>query len=1021
MATNFDIYNASAGSGKTFTLTSRVLTSIIKAKEEDSFKNILALTFTNKAAEEMKNRILAGLKEFSDLKNLINPSDLFKKVIEETELSPKKVCEISKKRLNILLHNFSFFQISTLDSFNHSIIRAFSKELNLVSNFNVIIDSEEFINESVDRLLAQTVKDKKISKALIDFANKKINEGKSWDISFDLRELAKTLTNESHYNNVRVLEGKTLDDFLSEKKEINERISKIDKTKTELIRQMEISVNLAQVELVFARNSFPNFLTKLKSDRYSQVDINSISNLFEKRTLITKKSLNDYPLKGEEILTSLKGLFSKTKDLLLEKMVLKAFNLTVIPAAVLSLIKKNSKEIQKEKGELLLSEFNQRISEEIKDQPAPYIYEKMGTKFKDYMIDEFQDTSLLQWNNLIPLISHALESEDVSGKKGSLLLVGDPKQSVYRWRAANPDIFISLILKANPFSVEKSNNMLPKNYRSNKEIIGFNNSFFQHLSQIMENPVNKQIYQLGTKQEISKTKEGHVSLEFLNNKNEEEYLEKTFQKIKACLNNGYSYLDFGILVRTKKQAAAIASYLISKKIPIISSETLLLNSSKKVKFLIELIRFRVDPSNQFSRKTIINFLIQKEKPKDECLYFEQLIKGSTDEIFEKLGIMPFQDFIKTPFIKAIEIVVLRLNLDKNNDGFIHFLKEELFEFVLKNGIDEIEFLDYWEKNKEKRSVVMGGGQEAVTILTVHKAKGLEFPIIIYPFADSATFRSFSKKTWLPVNDKKNSIELLIPFTKAIQSYGENGKKIFNELRDQQELDNTNILYVALTRAVEELYVISKYPKNKSMNSHNEMFRSFLESEGLWEEDKLVYSWGKAHKKQDKITPLIEEGSIKYERQVYNVREKIEFEDEDILFGKIFHEIMSKIQYSYQLKKEIADFRESKKIKGINKEEVINLVEQALVHPDLKNLFDTKNNVVCEKEIFVSQNTTIRPDRIIIKNSKNCIIVDYKTGEKRTKDIKQALGYSAVLTKMGYVVEKTLVVYFKPKIEVIEAK
>ena len=398
-----------------------------------------------------------------------------------------------------------------------------------------------------------------------------------------------------------------------------------------------------------------------------------------------------------------------------------------------------------------------------------------------------------------------------------------------------------------------------------------------------------------------------------------------------------------------------------------------------------------------------------------------MIKGSTDEIFEKLGIMPFQDFIKTPFIKAIEIVVLRLNLDKNNDGFIHFLKEELFEFVLKNGIDEREFLDYWEKNKEKRSVVMGGGQEAVTILTVHKAKGLEFPIIIYPFADSATFRSFSKKTWLPVNDKKNSIELLIPFTKAIQSYGENGKKIFNELRDQQELDNTNILYVALTRAVEELYIISKYPKNKSMNSHNEMFRSFLESEGLWEEDKLVYSWGKAHKKQDKITPLIEEGSIKYERQVYNVREKIEFEDEDILFGKIFHEIMSKIQYSYQLKKEIVDFRESKKIKGINKEEVINLVEQALVHPELKNLFDTKNNVICEKEIFVSQNTTIRPDRIIIKNSKNCIIVDYKTGEKRTKDIKQVLGYSAVLTKMGYVVEKTLIVYFKPKIEVIEAK
>jgi ATP-dependent exoDNAse (exonuclease V) beta subunit len=498
-----------------------VLTSIIKSKEDDAFKGTLALTFTNKAADEMKDRILAGLKEFSNIKNIKTPSDLFNKVVEETELSPESVSAISKKRLSILLHNFSFFQVSTLDSFNHNIIRAFSKELNLASNFSIIIDSEEFINESVDRLLAQTAKDKKTSNALIDFANKKINEGRSWDISFDLRELAKTLTNESHYNNIKVLENKTLEDFLTEKKEINKRITAIDKAKAELVKQMDVFVNFNKGEFVYSRNSFPNFLNKLKKNRQTLIDINSIGSLFEKRTIITKKSLLDNPDKGEELIKSLEELFAKTKEFLLEKMVLKSFSLTIIPAAVLSLIKKNSKEIQKERGELLLSEFNQRISEEIKDQPAPYIYEKIGTKFKDYMIDEFQDTSLLQWNNLIPLISHALESEDVTGKKGSLLLVGDPKQSVYRWRAANPDIFISLILKDNPFSVDKSNKTLPKNYRSNKEIIKFNNRFFQHLSQIMESPVNKQIYQLGTKQESSKIKEGYISLEFLKNKEEE--------------------------------------------------------------------------------------------------------------------------------------------------------------------------------------------------------------------------------------------------------------------------------------------------------------------------------------------------------------------------------------------------------------------------------------------------------------------------------------------------------------------
>ena len=185
MTTNFHIYNASAGSGKTFTLTSRVLVKIIKSKEEDAFKGILALTFTNKAADEMKTRILTGLQEFTDLKNINQPSELFKQVKKEVGLGSKEICNISKRRLSLLLHNFSFFQVSTLDSFNHNIIRAFSKELNLVSDFKVIIDSEDFINEAVERLLAQTGEEKKTSNALIDFANKKIKEGKTWDISFD--------------------------------------------------------------------------------------------------------------------------------------------------------------------------------------------------------------------------------------------------------------------------------------------------------------------------------------------------------------------------------------------------------------------------------------------------------------------------------------------------------------------------------------------------------------------------------------------------------------------------------------------------------------------------------------------------------------------------------------------------------------------------------------------------------------------------------------------------------------------
>ena len=320
---------------------------------------------------------------------------------------------------------------------------------------------------------------------------------------------------------------------------------------------------------------------------------------------------------------------------------------------------------------------------------------------------------------------------------------------------------------------------------------------------------------------------------------------------------------------------------------------------------------------------------------------------------------------------------------------------------------------------------MGGNQEAITILTIHKAKGLEFPVVIYPFADSATFRSFSKKAWLPVSEKKTSIDLLVPFNKAIQSYGEKGKNLYNKLRHQQELDNTNILYVALTRAIEELHIISKYPKNKSINSHSEMFRSFLESEEIWEENRLLYSWGKKNEHKTKSEPKSEPNLVgtinSYNRQVYTKKAQIEFQNQQILFGKTLHKLISKIQYSYQLDKEILEFRESKKIKGINKEEIIHLVKQIVLHPNLLGLFDTKNTVICEKEIFVNQKTTIRPDRITITGPNKCIILDYKSGKKRAKDLKQLREYTRILEQMGYIVQQALIVYFIPEIDVVEVK
>jgi len=235
LISKFDIINASAGSGKTFALTLRVLVKILKSEDENYFKRILALTFTNRAAEEMKSRILKALKSFSDSEIIINPSELFVQVKKELKFSSEKINRLSKQRLNLLLHNYSFFQIETLDSFNHHIIRSFSKELNLDPDFRVVIDTEEILDQSVSRVFENIEKNKEISNLLKEFSVRKISEGKSWDVEFDLKEFAQSILKENEISDIEHIENSSLKEFKTLKRNIEKKINDLNNKKNNVI------------------------------------------------------------------------------------------------------------------------------------------------------------------------------------------------------------------------------------------------------------------------------------------------------------------------------------------------------------------------------------------------------------------------------------------------------------------------------------------------------------------------------------------------------------------------------------------------------------------------------------------------------------------------------------------------------------------------------------------------------------------------------------------------------------------
>ena len=721
-------------------------------------------------------------------------------------------------------------------------------------------------------------------------------------------------------------------------------------------------------------------------------------------------------------------MFLELKERLIKIKVLNSFLYSLTPSILLKIIKSNSEDIQKENNELLLSKFNKLIYKEIANQPTPYLYEKLGVKFNDYLIDEFQDTSNLQWKNLIPLISHALESLQENENQGSLFLVGDPKQSVYRWRGADPKIFVSLLLnKKTPFSVQKNITNLPVNFRSRNEIIKFNNSLFKHASGLLNLNYHKKIFLQGSNQKQNNFSNGHVSITFINKdfKKEqqlESVLKETLSQIENCLSRGFEQSEIAVLVRDNKQSSQVSEWLIENNVSVLSQDSLSINNSKKIELLINLIKLKVDKNNQEARAILIGKFATLVQPKDLFVFYKENLKNEFKRFLKNLNIFSLYRAFEMSFLESVDFFIKELNMDlSNTDPYILFLREVIFEQVSQNKNNEKEFLVFWKKNNTKIKIPSSSSKNAVQVLTIHKAKGLEFPVVIYPFVDSVTHRNSGKRNWLPVFEENLSKKILIPFNENFREYSDSFQKEYDIISSNEELDNLNLLYVALTRAVDELHLISEYPKTKSINSHNQIIRAFLEGSGEWKDDLDKFNWGKpVHKEKTKKTertPCFKG----YETRFFQPIPDTKFLNEKIVFGNVFHEFMSNIEFETDYIKEKNELMLSKSVDKSIKNKVIKLSKSVIDHPDLKEYFSKSNLVYCEQEIFSDFNKIIKPDRLVFLDSNRVVVIDYKTGEKSTKDQKQILKYQKTLKKMGFKIEASVLVYVENSIDIVKVK
>ena len=1044
---SFSIYDASAGSGKTYALVKEYLKIILVAKKNDAYRNILAITFTNKAVHEMKSRIVGSLSEFA--KDNPNPkaADLMLDLSRDIQLSVSEIQTKSKQIIKHIIHNYAAFDISTIDKFTHKVIRAFAHDLNLPMTFEVTLDTENLLTEAVDAIIAQAGEDDILTNLLVDFTMQKTDDDKSWDISREILETGRLLLNENNREEVTHFQDKSITEFVEIKSKVAEACKVLEKENSAASQSILDLIEKNGIDSKsFSAGHFPNHLQSIINEKFNPKN-KTYHEFDDIKINKTARDRNEIEAIIPEMIAILDLIYKKFE----KRDFYNAFLKNITPLSLLNTVSNELAKIQKEQNVLSIAEFNAIIYREIQNQPAPFIYERLGERYRHFFIDEFQDTSEMQWQNLIPLIDNATSSE-FEGEKGTLMIVGDPKQSIYRWRGGKAEQFIELSKTHNPFNnKEKKLFHLDKNYRSYSEVIDFNNKLFYFLSSEFTNLDYQDLYENHSHQKENNKSGGYVNISFIPKPEKPEddedaldknelYLLATLNTIEKVKKQGFDYQEIVILTRKRSQGIAIANYLTEQNIPLLSSETLMIQNSSDVQMIINVLKYLKNSADIEAKSYFLLYIANHAQ--NELPVHDFIAKGkekTQEEEFEKWLTefdisLSFQDIRKKSLYEAVEIIVSKfLSPTLSGNSYVQYFIDIVLERDVRNQAGIVDFLNYWEKNGEKFSIPSPEGENAVRIMTIHKSKGLEFPVVIMPFADEDYVRKPKDKLWLDAEKETFGLpKVLIDNSSAVENYGEEAALVYNQKKQEELLDNINVLYVALTRAEEQLHVISQFlePNKEGEYPYNtaSFFIKYLIGIGVYEPSIIEYEFGNSEKLSEKIVEKKEIKTIPLISEILNPksikiaqREALMWgthQQEAIEYGNVIHEILSFVKTKSDVDLAILKALENGLITFNQKEAVYKSIQEIVNHSELENYFAEGNEILNEQTIIQKEGKTIKPDRMVLAKNKEVFLLDYKTGTHNPKYQLQLENYQNAIEKMGFKVTKKSLVYIGEEIKVV---
>jgi ATP-dependent exoDNAse (exonuclease V) beta subunit len=1053
------VYKASAGSGKTFQLVAEYLKLLLK--NPYNYKHILAVTFTNKATNEMKSRILGQLNVLASNQ----PTDYTTILKNETSLTEEVIRQRARQVLKNILHDYNRFSVSTIDSFTQRIIKAFNREMGISPQVTLELDDGLLLEEATDRLLQKIDSDRQLRKWLVSFSEEKITGNKSQQIEEDIKNLGKELFKEKFQlffpekeNSVYTREN--LKEF---RNELNKIIvwyeSELKQKGTECVRQMEKaglepddfsgkSRGIGNFFMKLAAGNQPNF-TKTVEDHAENIEKWYTAKSPKKEKVRHAAETNIQPLL-QEIIT-----FKTNNEI--RYFSAKETNKQLRMLGILTDLKEEIRELLHEKGVLQLSDSNLLLSKIIGESDSPFIYEKIGNQFNHFMLDEFQDTSALQWNNFKPLVANSLSEGNNN------LLVGDVKQSIYRWRNSDWNILDEQINTDFPhFQPEEK--PLKKNWRSRQNIINFNNTAIGQLKQTFENylltDINNEkfknkfssIYEHFIQQpgKTEKNPTGLAQINFLEKDDfEKQSAELLVEQVKQLQKNGLKAADTAILIRKNKEGTKIIETFVEAaqkqentgyNLSVISNESLFLFASKGVNFIILIIELLVDPDNKIVKAALLNLWLSWLKPAME-IKNQSTPNGNAETENWQLN-TDFEQVFENELQPAIEQVkskVLLASLDesvmeiaslfglfqiKSELPFLQAFIDQTADIKISISNDLSNLLHWWNETGHKCPVSVNEDVDAIRLLTVHKAKGLEFEAVLLPnFNWNSSWQGNQAPIlWCtPETEPFNRFPLLpVKASQALE------KTIFSNDYYEEKLnsyiDTLNLVYVAFTRAKSVLMVNAEQPDEKNNSkgpgkSINHLLKFALEQlednsfAACWNADNTQFSYGELSVFASEKASSNSEWIAKYHFNNFGERIKLRLNSEDFLIpgelhqsvkntGKLVHEILSEIETFDDIEAACQKAQNEGKINDEEAAEIKKKLTESIQNPQIINWFNGSYKVLNEREI-ISSGRLFRPDRIMVSGEK-AVVVDYKWGEKNPgKYNKQVSHYAQLLRDSGF--------------------